>query len=274
MKFVRYQTDAGPAYGSLEENGAVRAVSGDIFGEFDVGRRAADMDDLKILAPVDPTKLIGVGGNYLAHLEEGGEDAFVPQFPMVFQLPSTSVIGPGDSIVIPDKAGFTHAINDSNLQDEPFSPVDYESELVAVIGKPCHRINPDEALDYVLGYSCGNDVSARPLQLAEMATGVLMLGKGLETFKPLGPVIATDLDPTNLRLRGRHNGVVTQDTNTSDLLFSVASLVTYLAQAIRLEPGDCIYTGTPSGGGSLVPGDTIEVELEGIGVLSNPVVAG
>ena len=95
--------------------------------------------------------------------------------------------------MIPDKAGFTHAINNPELQDEPFSPVDYESELVAVIGKPCHRIDPDEALDYVLGYSCGNDVSARPLQLAEMATGVLMLGKGLETFKPLGPVIATDL---------------------------------------------------------------------------------
>ena len=274
MKFVRYQTDAGSAYGSLDESGAVHAVSGDIFGDFDVGGRVADVDDLKLLAPVDPPKLIGVGGNYLAHLEEGGEDAFVPQFPMVFQLPSTSVIGPGDSIVIPDKSVFRHAINDPDLKNEPFTPVDYESELVAVIGKPCHRINPAEALDYVLGYSCGNDVSARPLQLAEMATGVLMLGKGLETFKPLGPVIATDLDPTALRLRGRHNGVVTQDTNTSDLLFSVASLVTYLAQAIRLEPGDCIYTGTPSGGGSLVPGDTIEVEIDGIGVLSNPVVAG
>ena len=274
MKFVRYQTDAGAAYGSLEENGAVHAVSGDIFGDFDVGGRVADVDDLKLLAPVDPPKLIGVGGNYLAHLEEGGEDAFVPQFPMVFQLPSTSVIGPGDSIVIPDKSVFQHAINDPDLKNEPFTPVDYESELVVVIGKPCHRIDPDEALDYVLGYSCGNDVSARPLQLAEMATGVLMLGKGLETFKPLGPVIATDLDPTNLRLRGRHNGVVTQDTSTSDLLFSVASLVTYLAQAIRLEPGDCIYTGTPSGGGSLQPGDTIEVEIDGIGVLSNPVVAG
>jgi len=274
MKFVRYQTDSGPSYGSLEESGAVNAISGDIFGDFDVGGRVADSDDLKFLAPVDPPKLIGVGGNYLAHLEEGGEDVFVPQFPMVFQLPSTSVIGPGDDIVIPDKAGFTHAVNNPELQDAPFSPVDYESELVAVIGKPCHRIDPDRALDYVLGYSCGNDVSARPLQVAEMATGVLMLGKGLETFKPLGPVIATDLDPTDLRLRGRHNGVVTQDTNTSDLLFSVASLVAYLAQAIRLEPGDCIYTGTPSGGGSLEPGDTIAVEIDGIGVLSNPVVAG
>jgi len=274
MKFVRYRSDAGPAYGSLDGSGAVNAVSGDIFGDFDVGERVADADDLKILAPVDPRKLIGVGGNYLAHLEEGGEDAFVPQFPMVFQLPSTSVIGPGDAIVIPDKSGFTHAVNNPELQNEPFSPVDYESELVAVIGKQCHRIDLDEALDYVLGYTCGNDVSARPLQLAEMATGLLMLGKGLETFKPLGPVIATDLDPATLRLRGRHNGVVTQDTSTSDLLFSVASLVTYLAQVIRLEPGDCIYTGTPSGGGSLEPGDTIEVEIDGIGVLSNPVVAG
>ena len=274
MKIVRYQTDSGPAYGSLDEDGAVYAISGDILGDFDVGGRVADIDDLKILAPVDPPKLIGVGGNYLEHLHEGGDDVFVPKFPMVFQLPSTSVIGPGDSIVIPNKASFTHAVNDPDLQDEPFSPVDYESELVVVIGKPCHRIDSDEALDYVLGYSCGNDVSARPLQVAEMATGVLMLGKGLETFKPLGPVIATDLDPADLRLRGRHNGVVRQDTSTSDLLFSVASLVTYLAQAIRLEPGDCIYTGTPSGGGSLVPGDTIEVEIDGIGVLSNPVVAG
>lgn len=274
MKIIRFETEAGTVHGSLEAGAEVRAISGDIFGDFDVEGRVADVDDLNLLAPVDPPKLIGVGGNYLEHLHEGGEDVFVPQFPMVFQLPSTSVIGPGDPIVIPSKADFRHAVNDPNLQDEPFSPVDYESELVAVIGKPCHRIDPDEALDYVLGYSCGNDVSARPLQLAEMATGVLMLGKGLQTFKPLGPVIATDLDPTNLRLRGRHNGTVTQDTSTSDLLFSVASLVTYLAQAIRLEPGDCIYTGTPSGGGSLVPGDTIEVEIDGIGVLSNPVTAG
>lgn len=274
MKFVRYASDVGSCLGSLGEDGSVFAISGDIFGDFDVGGRVADVNELKLLAPVDPPKLIGVGGNYLEHLHEGGEDVFVPQFPMVFQLPSTSVIGPGDSIVIPKKASFTHAVNDPNLQDEPFTPIDYEAELVVVIGKACHRIDPDDALDYVLGYSCGNDVSARPLQLAEMATGVLMLGKGLETFKPLGPVIATDLDPTDLRLRGRHNGVVTQDTSTSDLLFGVASLVTYLAQAIRLEPGDCIYTGTPSGGGSLEPGDTIEVEIDGIGVLSNPVVAG
>jgi len=150
---------------------------------------------------------------------------------------------------------------------------DWEVELVVVIGKPCRDIQEAEALDYVLGYSCGNDVSARALQTAEMATGVLMLGKGLDTFKPLGPCIATDLDPTELTVTARLNGTPTQRASTSDLIFSVASLVTYLAQAISMQPGDCIYTGTPSGGGSLEAGDTIEVEVSGVGVLRNPVVS-
>lgn len=273
MRIVRFHTDSGPAYGSLTEGGSVHAISGDIFGDFAVGAKVATVDDLRLLAPLDPPKVIGVGANYLEHIQEGGEDTAIPSFPMVFQLPSTAVIGPEDPIVLPRKDGFLHAVNDPELKREPFNPVEYEAELVVVIGKPCRDIQEAEALDYVLGYSCGNDVSARALQTAEMATGVLMLGKGLDTFKPLGPCIATDLDPTELTVTAHLNGTPTQRASTSDLIFSVASLVTYLAQAISLQPGDCIYTGTPSGGGSLEAGDTIEVEVSGVGVLRNPVVS-
>jgi 2-keto-4-pentenoate hydratase/2-oxohepta-3-ene-1,7-dioic acid hydratase in catechol pathway len=273
MKFIRYRTDDGPAYGALKDGGAVNAIDGDIFGNYTVGARVAYLDDLHLLAPVDPPTVIGAGANYLAHILELQDESAIPQFPMLFALPSTSIIGPDQPITLPRREDFTHAIKHPELRRDPLGRVELEAELVAVIGKTCRAVHEDEALDYVLGYTCGNDVSARGLQFAEMATGVLMMGKGMDSFKPLGPCIATDLDPTNLAITSRRNGETLQQSNTSDLLFSVASLITYLAQGMTLRPGDCIYTGTPAGVGAIKPGDTIEIEVEGIGILRNSVVA-
>ncbi len=273
MKFVRYSSASGPAVGSLKDTGAVYAVSGDVFGDYDVGAKVGTVDDLKLLPPVEPGKLIAVGANYLAHILEGHDEDAVPKFPMLFMKPISAVIGPGAPIVLPDSAAFTQSITDPDLLEDPFGEVSFEAELVAVMGKRCRNVREDEALDYVLGYSCGNDVSARNLQMKEMATGVLLMGKGFDTFAPLGPCIATDLDPTNLNVGARLNGETLQDSNTSDLLFSVAQLVAFTSQGITLEPGDCIYTGTPAGPTGLSPGDVIEIEVEGVGVLSNPVAA-
>ncbi len=151
--------------------------------------------------------------------------------------------------------------------------VHYEAELVAVIGRTARRVSEADALNYVLGYTCGNDVSERVIQKNEMRFGCLFAGKAFDTFAPLGPVINTEMDPSNLNIIGRLNGEVVQNGNTSDMLFSVPRLVSYLSSFMTLEPGDVIMTGTPSGVGTIKPGDVFEVEIEGIGILSNPVVA-
>ncbi len=272
MRIVRYAHDSGARYGSLDDGGTVHAIEGDIFGEYTVGNAVAAVESLRLLAPVVPRTVVGVGLNYMEHIMETVGASGVPKMPMLFIKPWTAITGPGDDIVLPRADGFRHAINDPALQEEPFGEVHYEAELVVVMGKACRNIEVSEALDYVLGYTCGNDVSARKLQFAEMAMGCILMGKGMDSFAPLGPCIATDLDPNNLRIQARVNGETKQDNNTSDMLFDVASLITYLAQGVTLQPGDCIFTGTPEGVGPLTAGDSVEIELEGIGVLRNPVV--
>ena len=188
--------------GSLKESGAVYAVSGDMFGNYEVSAQVGTVDDLELLAPVDPGNVIAVGANYLAHILEGHDEDAIPKFPMLFMKPNSAITGPGAPIVLPDPAKFTQSMNDPDLQQDPFGEVHYEAELVAVIGKSCRNVSEDEALDYVLGYSCGNDVSARGLQVKEMATGVLLMSKGMDTFAPLGPCIATDRRPIQPRDHG------------------------------------------------------------------------
>jgi 2-keto-4-pentenoate hydratase/2-oxohepta-3-ene-1,7-dioic acid hydratase in catechol pathway len=178
---------------------------------------------------------------------------------MLFMKPSTAAIGPGESIVYPAEEG--------NLE------VHFEAELVAVIGRIARRVGSSEALDYVLGYTCGNDVSERVIQRAEMKEGCLLMGKGYDTFCPLGPAVVTGLDPTGLLLLARVNGRERQRTNTSDLIYSVAEIVSYMSRAMTLLPGDVILTGTPSGVGPIYPGDNVEIEVPQVGVLANPVVA-
>lgn len=254
VKILRYQSDTGAQYGVLDGDATVRQLVGSPFGDYEVGQAVGSVDSLKLLAPVAPSKVIGVGANYKLHIEEGSGS--VPEVPMLFTKPPTAVVGPEEPIVYPTGA----------------ESVQFEGELVVVMGKTARHVSEEDALDYVLGYTCGNDVSHREVQLAEMAMGVLLLGKGYDSFCPLGPVIATGLDPSNLMLETRLNGERRQQTNTSDLLFSVPHLISFMTRYFTLLPGDVISTGTPSGVGDVAPGDSVEIEIEGIGVLRNHVV--
>ena len=254
MKILRYQADGEARYGVLEEDESIRRIVGSPFEAFDVGDKIGRLADVRVLAPVEPSKVIGVGLNYVSHIREMGLSQ--PQFPMLFMKPHTAVINPGDQIVYPSQG----------------KQVEYEAELTVVIGKHAKRVSEEDALDYVLGYTCGNDVSERVIQKAEMGMGALLVGKGFDTFCPLGPVIATGLDPTNLDIFTHLNGKTVQKGNTSDLLFSVARLVSYISAAILLVPGDVILTGTPAGVGPISPGDVVETEVSGVGVLRNTVV--
>lgn len=254
-RIARYFVEPAEHYGLLDEDGTLHRLAGPPFGALEPTGITDRLADVRLLAPVAHPRIFGIGLNYVAHIREAG--APTPDFPMVFMKPSTAAIGPGDAIVYPREGQEVH----------------YEGELAVIIGRRCRRVPADEALSVVLGYTCGNDVSERVRQFAEMKTGCLVIGKGYDTFNPLGPVIATDLDPGNLELTARLNGEVRQHSQTSDLLFAVPQLIAYLSAAITLLPGDVIMTGTPAGVGPVAPGDTVEVEIAGIGVLSNPVVA-
>jgi 2-keto-4-pentenoate hydratase/2-oxohepta-3-ene-1,7-dioic acid hydratase in catechol pathway len=254
MKIARYEIAGTRRYGILEDD-VLHALEG---GPFEPTRRTGARDrlaDVLLLAPVEPARVFGVGLNYVLHIEEAG--AKTPEIPLFFMKPETAVIGPGAPIVYPREGQNVH----------------FEAELAVVIGRSGRRIGKTDALAHVLGYTCANDVSERVIQAKEMAQGALVVSKGFDTFCPLGPVIETALDPTALRLGARVNGVDRQASTTADLLFSVADLVSYLSQSITLRPGDVILTGTPSGVGPVVPGDEVEIWVEGVGSLVNPVVA-
>jgi 2-keto-4-pentenoate hydratase/2-oxohepta-3-ene-1,7-dioic acid hydratase in catechol pathway len=207
-----------------------------------------------------PRNIICVGLNYRRHAEESGQP--IPPNPILFSKFSNSIIGPGEEIRLPSFS----------------SQVDYEAELGIVIGKRASGVSVEDAIDHVLGYTCVNDVSARDVQFAD---GQWVRGKALDTFCPIGPHIATTdeiTDPQSLGIRCRVNGETLQDSNTSDMIFSVAEIVSFISQGITLEPGDLIATGTPEGVGFarnpaifLKPGDVVEIEIDGIGVLRNPV---
>jgi len=199
-----------------------------------------------------PGKIIGIGQNYRAHAAEMGKG--IPEEPLMFLKPPTAIIADGMPIQRP--AGYER--------------VDYEGELGVVIGKRAHRVSREQALEYVKGYVCVNDVTVRDLQKKD---GQWTRAKGFDTFCPIGPRVVAGLDPTNLRITTRVNGEVKQDSSTSDLIFDVATLIAFCSQHMTLEDGDVISTGTPSGVGPLQPGDVVEVEIEGIGVLTNPVIA-
>ncbi len=256
MKILRYESGGTKGYGVLEADDSIRELIGSPYEDYSVGGTVATLGDIRVLAPVDhPEKVIGVGLNYVSHIEESGHDT--PPFPMLFMKPSSAVVGPEVPIVYP-----------SGREE-----VEFEAELAVVIGKTAKHVSEADALDYVLGYTCGNDVSAREIQRAEMAMGCLLICKGFDTFCPLGPVINTDLDPTSATVVSRLNGEERQNANTSDLLFSVAQLVAYISDAMVLRPGDVILTGTPAGVGPVAPGDVVEIEVSGVGVLRNPVQA-
>jgi 2-keto-4-pentenoate hydratase/2-oxohepta-3-ene-1,7-dioic acid hydratase in catechol pathway len=254
MRIVRY-ADGAVRWGVLEEDGAICPLRGTPFEPIVKGGPATHLDKVRLLTPVEPRAVYCIGLNYLKHAHEAKLP--VPEVPLVFMKPPGAVIGPETPIVYPREGQTVH----------------YEGEVAVVIGRTARRVSEGEALQHVLGYTCGNDVSERVIQRREMKQGALTMGKGFDTFCPIGPAIATNLDPRNIGVVTRVNGAVKQSSNTSDLIFTVAQLVSQLSAAMTLFPGDVIMSGTPEGVGPLLPGDTVEVEVSGVGVLRNGVVA-
>lgn len=250
MKIVRIRTDEGISYGVVETEG-VRVHQGSPLVAWEPTDVVVSFEKAHLLAPVFPTKVVAVGRNYVAHAEETGSD--VPEYPIIFLKPATSVIGPGVPVVYPPDS--------QNVQ--------HEAELAVVIGAVARNVKAEDVQSVILGYTAGNDVTARDLQRKD---GQWTRGKGFDTFCPLGPAIETELDPLEgLSIECRVNGEVRQSGSTADMVFGVAELIEFITRVMTLLPGDVILTGTPSGISSVVPGDRMEVEIEGIGVLANPV---
>jgi 2-keto-4-pentenoate hydratase/2-oxohepta-3-ene-1,7-dioic acid hydratase in catechol pathway len=251
MRIVRYSHDGQMSFGVLEGE-TIAAITPHPFAPFEYSGERLALDEVRLLAPVLPTKVVAVGKNYADHAKEMGDD--VPEEPIIFLKPSTSVVGPGDPIIYP--AGVDR--------------VDFEGELAVIVGKMARHLDEATALQVVLGFTCANDVTARNLQASD---GQWTRAKGFDTFCPLGPWIETDLDSSDLAVRTLVNDEQRQSSRTSMLVTSVARLLAFISGVMTLLPGDVILTGTPAGIGALSPGDRVEVEIEGIGVLTNRVVA-
>lgn len=252
--YCRFEHQGQTACGIVEGD-RIQPLSGDLLADAKPSGESIALADVKLLAPVEPRKILAAAVNYQSHVPSGRtvlKDDNAPAVPQLFLKPSSSVVGPGDTIVLPAEA----------------RRVDAEGELVAVVGRVCRNVSPEQALGYVFGYTCGNDVSARHWQRDDIQW---WRAKGSDTFSPIGPYIATGLDPANIGLRTRVNGVEAQSGNTSDLIHSLVSMIAFASRVMTLEPGDLLFTGTPGEPPKLDDGDVCEVEIDGIGVLSNPV---
>jgi 2-keto-4-pentenoate hydratase/2-oxohepta-3-ene-1,7-dioic acid hydratase in catechol pathway len=258
MRIVRYRHEGKTGYGIVEE-GRLHPCGGDPFSGLIRQQEVLDPDAVKLLSPVDPPNIICLGLNYRKHAEETG--LVPPSEPLIFIKASTSLCGPGDAIVLPTLGP---------------GRIDYEAELAIVIGKRAKDVTEKEAADYILGYTAANDVSNRAAQFSD---GQWARAKSHDTFCPLGPAIETELDADNLAITCRLDGRVMQSSRTSDMIFPVRRIVSYISGCFTLLPGTVILTGTPDGVGFkrkppvyLQPGQTVEIEIEGIGTLANPVV--
>jgi 2-keto-4-pentenoate hydratase/2-oxohepta-3-ene-1,7-dioic acid hydratase in catechol pathway len=250
-------TAPGSAAGSAENGLQIAEIAGHPLGAADAIRFTGaryPVADVRLLAPVLPVKVVAIGRNYAGHIRELGNET--PAEPIIFLKPSTSVIGPADSVVRPAKLS---------------ERVDYEGELAVVIGRVTRNISVERALDAVFGYTCANDVTARDLQARD---GQWARAKGFDTFCPLGPWIETQLDPADLEITTTVNGDVHQHSRTSLLLHPVAELISFVSAVMTLLPGDVLLTGTPEGVGPMVAGDQVAVTIEGIGTLTNRVTDG
>ena len=259
MKIARVRLEDGRTTYAVAEDGGFRLMEGCLFCGHSITDETVACEEATLLAPVDPRQVVAIGLNYRKHAVESGFP--IPSAPLVFIKTPNCVAGPNQPILLPRMA-----------PDE----VDYECELVAVIGKTCKNVSEGEALDYVLGYTCGNDVSARDCQIR--LDKQWARGKCFDSFAPLGPWIETDIDGDNCGIRTTLNGKIVQDSNTSDMVFSCRQLVSYISQCMTLYPGSVIMTGTPEGVGMgrtpplwLKEGDTVTIEIDGIGALTNPV---
>ena len=254
MRIARYTTGEDPTYGLVDGAGEkIAQISGDpLYSKIELTGVTTTVDEVRLLAPVIPrSKVIGIGKNYAEHAREMGGEA--PKEPLMFLIPNTAVIGPGDPVVMPRQS----------------ERVDYEGELAVVIGRMCRDVSVEEAQSVIFGYTCANDVTARDLQKSD---GQWARAKGFDTFCPLGPWIETDLDVGDLRLRTRRGDEVVQDGTTADMIHDIPTLISYASQAFTLLPGDVILTGTPEGVGPVESGQSVEVEIEDIGILRNPFV--
>lgn len=251
MKIARFSHNDAIQYGILDEQELVVLAGDPMFAGFETTGERVPLADAALLAPVIPrSKIVCVGKNYHDHAAEMGGTA--PEEPLLFLKPNTAVIGPGDTIVRPTLSEQT----------------DHEGELAVVIGRIAKNVTAERALDYVFGYTVANDVTARDLQRKD---GQWTRGKGFDTFCPLGPVIETEFDDADATIQTRVNGEVRQSAPLSDMIHSVADIIEYASAVFTLLPGDVILTGTPAGVGPFVAGDTVEVEVSGIGILRNAV---
>jgi len=252
MRFVRYQAGAEPArFGWLLED-TIGPVEGSPFGEFHRQEASLPLASARLLAPVHPGKILCVGRNYATHARERGAE--VPEVPLLFLKPPSSVIGPGEAIVMPPQS----------------QQVEHEAELAVVIGRRGRWIPPEEALGHVLGYTIANDVTARDLQTRD---GQWTRSKGFDTFCPLGPWIETDFDPSDALITCSVNDEMRQMASTRDMVFNIRRLIAFASSVMTLEPGDVLLTGTPEGVSPLKTNDVVKITIEGLGTLENPVVS-
>ena len=247
-KYARFSISGSPSKYGLIEDDVIIEIDGDIFTEFKVTEKKYSIKNVKILAPCFPSKVVAVGLNYIDHAKELGMKA--PEEPILFMKPSTSVIGPNDNIIYPKMS----------------RRVDYEAELAVVIKDKTKNVKPEEAHTHIFGYTCLNDVTARDLQKKD---GQWTRAKSFDTFCPIGPYIVTDINPDNLKIALFLNGQLKQSSFTSNLIFNVQKLVSFISKVMTLFPGDIITTGTPSGIGPLKRGDKVEVVIEKVGRLRN-----
>jgi 2-keto-4-pentenoate hydratase/2-oxohepta-3-ene-1,7-dioic acid hydratase in catechol pathway len=264
VRIARFTTGDGAAFGVVEGDGSdpadgsgltVRRIDGHPFAPFQVVGEPQPLTAVRLLAPVLPSKVVAVGRNYAEHAQEMGHEVDLSEPAIIFLKPSTSVVGPGESIQYP-----------VGVSEE----VDYEGELAVVIARLCREVPPERVRDVVLGFTCANDVSARDLQRTEQQWG---RAKGFDTFCPIGPWVATDVDPADLAVTTTVNGELKQAGRTSQMLRGIDELVAVISQAMTLLPGDVILTGTPAGVGRLAVGDSVSITVEQVGTLTNPVVA-
>ena len=249
-KYIRFRRSEGSAFGILDGE-TVREIGGDLFGSHAPSGAIHKLSELKLLYPVQPPKIVAVGLNYRSHVGERK----LPENPEIFYKPVSALQNPEEEIRIPHDARNVH----------------YEGELVIVIGKRAKNVSPAEARDAIFGVTCGNDVSERDWQHGPNKDLQWWRAKGADTFAPLGPAIVTGLDYGKLLLQTRLNGAVVQKQYTSDLIFDCPTIVSWISRAVTLFPGDVIYTGTPGSTKKMSPGDTVEVEIEGVGILRNKV---
>jgi 2-keto-4-pentenoate hydratase/2-oxohepta-3-ene-1,7-dioic acid hydratase in catechol pathway len=251
-KYVRFRKGSAVAYGILDGD-TIREISGSLFGDHKPNGKTHTMSEVKLLYPVEPTKVLAMARNYRSHLSTAPE----PTRPEIFYKPLTSLQNPGDPIIYPADATDLH----------------FECELVLVIGKRAHNITKAQAPGVIWGITAGNDVSERQWQNGKDKDIQWWRAKGADTFGPMGPAVVRGLNYSKLKIATRLNGKTLQEDSTSALIFDCDTMVSFISRYVTLEPGDCIFTGTPGRTSPMKPGDVVEVELEGVGVLRNPIVA-